>query len=392
MASLQPPRVINIADLRAVSRRILPRAVFDYLDGGPDDEVTLRENRCAFEEVTFRPRNAVRIDKCDLGTNILGHGLTLPVLLAPVGYSRLMHPAGEIGAARAASRAGAGYILSTVSGYSLEEVRRAMAGPAFYQLYLLGGREAAQAAIVRARAAGYQALVVTIDTPLAGNRERDFRNGASQLIGRNVFTKLRYLPEVLTHPRWLTRHLLDGGTVRLPNVVIPGTGPMPLATVNSAHASSAIDWSDFQWIRDAWNGSLIVKGVLTADDARRACHHGASAVVVSNHGGRQLDGVPASLRVLPEIVEAVGGECEILLDSGIRRGSDIVKAICMGASAVLIGRAYAYGLAAGGEAGVDRALEILKADIDRTLRLLGCASVSKLNKSYIDTPQRLRHK
>jgi L-lactate dehydrogenase (cytochrome) len=161
---------------------------------------------------------------------------------------------------------------------------------------------------------------------------------------------------------------------------------MPLATVNSAHASSAVDWSDFQWIRDAWNGPLIVKGVLTANDARRACHHGASAVVVSNHGGRQLDGVTASLRALPEIVEAVGGQCEILLDSGIRRGSDIVKAICMGASAVLIGRAYAYGLAAGGEAGVDRALEILKADIDRTLKLLGCAELTHLDSTYINKP------
>lgn len=376
-------RAINIADLRELARRRLPRAVFDYLDGGPDDEITLHQNRHAFREIVFRPRNAVSIAQCDLSTTVLGHRLSFPAMLAPIGYSRLMHPHGEIGAARAAGRAGTGYILSTVSGYPLEDVAAAASGPLFYQLYPLGGRAAAEAAIARARAAGYTALVVTIDTPLAGNRERDLRNGAAQLIGGSLFAKLPYLPDVAAHPRWLLRHLVDGGMTRLPNVIIPGIGGMPLATVNSGHSGAAIEWRDFRWIRDCWQGPIMVKGVLTGDDARRSIDHGAAAIVVSNHGGRQLDGVEASLRALPEIVDAVRGEAEILLDSGVRRGSDIVKAICLGARAVLCGRAYAYGLAAGGEAGIDCALAILRADVERTLRLLGCTRIADLDISYV---------
>jgi hypothetical protein len=242
--SLSSPRVVNIADLRALSQRRLPRAVFDYLDGGPDDEITLRENRRAFQEVVFRPRHATAIDQCELTTSVLGHALSFPALLAPVGYSRLMHPDGGIGAARAAARAGTAYMLSTVSGYPLEAVSAAVdvegGAPLFYQLYTIGGRVAAEAAIARAKAANYAALAITIDTPLAGNRERDFRNGAAQLIAGSLIGKLPYLPDVLRHPRWLIRHLADGGMTHLPNVVIPGTGRMPLAAVNSSHSGAAV--------------------------------------------------------------------------------------------------------------------------------------------------------
>lgn len=375
--------VVNIADLRDLSRRRLPRAVFDYLDGGPDDEITLRDNRAAFQDIVFKPRHAVTIPACDLGTSVLGIDLDLPFMLAPVGYSRLMHPHGELGAARAAGRAGTAYILSTVSGYALEDVRAAASGPLFYQLYLIGGRGAAEAAIARAQAAGYKALVITIDTPLAGNREKDFRNGAAQLIGKNVFAKLPHLPEVLMHPGWLAGHVIDGGMTHLPNVVIPGRGGMPLAQVNSSHGGSAVSWKDFPWIREQWRGPIVVKGVMTVEDARRSVDEGAAAIVVSNHGGRQLDGVDASVRALPAIVSAVGTQAEIWLDSGIRRGSDIVKALCLGAKAVICGRAYAYGLAAGGEPGIDKAIDILRNDLARTLKLLGCARVSDLDRSYI---------
>jgi len=380
------PRVINIEDLRPLARRRLPRAVFDYLDGGAEAEVTLRENCRAFEDVTFRPRHAVAVPDCDLRTRVLGFDISFPALLAPVGYSRLMHPDGEAGAARAAGAAGTAYILSTISGHRLEDVKAASSGPVCYQLYLLGGREACEAAIERARRAGFSALVVTIDTAVAGMRERDLRNGVKELMGNNLFAKIPFLPQVLVRPAWLASFLLDGGLPRLPNVVIPGEGPMPLLDVNAALARGAVTWEDLQWIRNLWPGSIVIKGVLTGEDARRAVDAGAAAVVVSNHGGRQLDGVPASLRVLPEVVSAVNGQAEVLMDGGIRRGTDIAKALCLGARAVLCGRAYAYGLAAAGQAGVARALEILRTDLERTLKLLGCSSIAALDRSYVNVP------
>jgi L-lactate dehydrogenase (cytochrome) len=381
------PRVVCVEDLRPLARRRVPRAVFDYLDGGAEGEVTLRENCRVFQEVTFRPRHAVVVPACDLRARVLGHDLALPFLLAPVGYSRMMDPGGEVAAARAAGAAGTGYILSTISGHRLEDVKAGSAGPVFFQLYLMGGRAASEAAIERARVAGYGALVVTIDTPVSGIRERDHRNGMKALVSGGLLEKLPFLPDVLAHPGWLLGFLRDGGIRPLPNVVIPGQGPMPLLDVNTALASSAVTWADFRWIRECWRGPIVVKGVLTADDARRAVDEGAAAIAVSNHGGRQLDGVPASLRALPEVVKAATGQVEIWMDGGVRRGPDIVKALCLGAQAVLCGRAYAYGLAAAGEAGVARAIEILRADLDRTLRLLGCASVAALDRSYVNVPR-----
>jgi len=208
-----------------------------------------------------------------------------------------------------------------------------------------------------------------------------------QLVGPSQLAKIPYIPRILAHPRWLISFLLDGGTPPLYNIVIPGKGPLPLIDVSAALAQSTVAWNDLRWIRRAWQGPIVVKGILIADDARRALDEGAAAVVVSNHGGRQLDGVPASLHALPEVVAAVGNQMEVLMDGGIRRGGDIVKALCLGARAVLVGRAYAYGLAAAGEAGVTRALEILRDDVERTLRLLGCASASQLNPSYVSARQ-----
>jgi isopentenyl diphosphate isomerase/L-lactate dehydrogenase-like FMN-dependent dehydrogenase len=381
------PRVVCIEDFRPIARARVPKSVFDYLDGGAEGEVTLRENCRIFNDVTFRPRHAVEVAKCDLRTRVLGLDLALPFLLAPVGYSRLMHPGGEVAAGRAAGRAGTGYILSTISGHKLEDVKAGSAGPVFYQLYLMGGRGAAEASIERARVAGFSALVVTIDTPVSGIRERDYRNGMKELISGGPLEKIPYLPQILSRPRWLIGFLRDGGVPLLPNVVVPGKGPMPLVDINAALAESTATWADFRWIREIWRGPIVVKGVLTGDDARHAIDAGAAAVSVSNHGGRQLDGVPASLRALPEVVEAVKGQIEVFMDGGIRRGADIVKALCMGARAALCGRAYAYGLAAAGEAGVDRAIEILRTDLDRTLRLLGCASVPELDRSYVNVPK-----
>ena len=386
MRTVAFPHVVNVDDLRRLAQQRLPKVVFDYLDGGADGEVTLRENCRAFEDITFRPRNAVAIDNCDLHTRVLGHDLALPAMLAPVGYSRLMDPGGEVSAARAAGAAGTGYILSTISGHKLENVKAASAGPVWYQLYLLGGREAAEAAIDRARRAGFSALVLTIDTAVAGMRERDPRNGMKQLLSGSPFSKIPFLPGILAHPRWLSSFLLDGGVPKLENIVIPGKGPMQLIDVGAALARATVTWDDLRWIRAVWSGPIVVKGVLIADDAKRAVDEGAAAVVVSNHGGRQLDCVSPSIRALPEIVAAVNGQAQVLMDGGVRRGSDIVKAVCLGARAVLVGRAYAYGLAAAGEAGVARALEILRDDVERTLRLLGCLSVAELNPSYLEIP------
>lgn len=377
-------RVVSVPDLRPIARRRLPKVVFDYLDGGADGEVTLRENCRAFDDITFRPRGAVSVPTCDLRTRVLNFDLALPVLLAPVGYSRLMYPEGEIAAARSAGAAGTAYILSTISGHRLEDVKAASNGPVWFQLYLMGGRAAAEGSIARALQAGFSALVVTIDTPVAGMRERDSRNGMKELMGGGILSKIPFLPQFLSRPAWLLRFLLDGGVPHLPNVVVPGQGPLPMTDVAAALASSTVTWQDLSWIRELWSGPLIIKGVLTGDDARRSIDEGASAVVVSNHGGRQLDSVQASIQALPEVVAAANGQVEVLMDGGVRRGSDVVKAICLGARAVLVGRAYAYGLAAGGPAGVARAIEMLRTEMERTLKLLGCPSISALDRSYLN--------
>ena len=385
-ASRWGSHVVNIEDLRRLAEQRIPRVVFDYLDGGSDGEVTLRENCRVFADVTFRPRQAVALPSCALATRVLHFDLSFPVILAPVGYSRMMHPGGEVAASAAAGEAGTIYTLSTVSGHKLEDVRRASKGPVWYQLYLVGGREVAEGAIERAKKAGFSGLVVTVDTAVAGNRERDVRNGMKQLLGGRLFSKLPFLAQFLARPGWLVNYFLDGGKPELQNVVIPGRGPMALVGVGDALARAVVTWEDFRWIRESWPGPIITKGVLTGDDARRSVDEGAVAVVVSNHGARQLDTVSSTLRALPEVVKAVGGQAEVLMDGGIRRGADIVKALCLGAKAVLIGRAYAYGMAAAGQPGVARALEILRADCERTLRLLGCPSVAALDAGYVSTP------
>jgi L-lactate dehydrogenase (cytochrome) len=383
------PQVVNIADLRLLAKRRLPRMAFDYIDGGAEGETTLRENCRVYEDVALRPRSAVVAKSVDLRTTVLGIELALPVLLAPVGSCRLFWPRGEAAASSAAGKAGTAYILSTLSGTRLEEVKAASTGPGFYQLYLCGGRDVALGTIARARAAGFSALVVTIDTPVSGLRERDFRDGVKELLSFRPFTMLPFVGQILARPRWLAAFLGDGGLMSFPNIVLED-GPMPYADVGAALEQSATSWEDLAWIREAWGGPVVIKGVHTADDARKAVDAGASAIVVSNHGGRQLDGVAPTLRVLPEVVAAVRDRVEVLLDGGIRRGSDVVKALCLGARAVLVGRAYAYGLAAGGEAGVTRAIGILRADLVRTLKLLGCPSVAALDASYVSVPPHWR--
>src|SRR5438874_9136399 len=384
--SVEPPRVLNIEDLRRRAKRRLPRVVFDYIDGGAEAESTLRINSRAFKAVTFRPRCAVATPVCDLRTTVLGTSTSMPLILAPVGSCRLMFPRGEEAAARAAGEAGIICAMSTLSGCRLEDVAAASGGSMWYQLYLVGGRDCALGGIERARRAGFSALVVTIDTPVAGFRERDLRNGARELLSGKLGSMLPFVNQLLVRPGWLAALLADGGLMKFENVVIPGKGPMLYADVTAALEQSVVTWADLKWIRQAWNGPIVIKGIHTSEDARRAVDTGADALVVSNHGGRQLDGVAPTLCVLPQVVAAVGDRIEILLDGGIRRGNDIVKAVCLGARAVMAGRAYAYGLGAAGGAGVCRAIEILRADLLRTLKLLGCASVAELDRSYVDVP------
>ncbi|HXH92889.1 MAG TPA: alpha-hydroxy acid oxidase [Thermoanaerobaculia bacterium] len=377
--------VVNIADLRAAAKKRLPRVVFDYIDGGADAEWTMRENARVFDDVMLRPRSAVATPSVDMRTTVLGATIDLPFLLAPVGSSRLFFPRGEEVAARAAGEAGTIYTLSTLSGCAVGDVKAATRGPVWYQLYVIGGREVAEAGIERAKTACCSALVVTVDTPVAGNRERDVRNGTKELVSGAPFTMFPYLFQFLARPRWLAAFLLDGGLMKFPNIVLKN-GPMPYADVGAALEQSMVSWADLAWIRETWQGPIVVKGVHTADDARRAIDHGAAAVIVSNHGGRQLDGVAPTLRVLPEVIAAANGQAEVLIDGGIRRGSDVVKALCIGARAVLVGRAYAYGLGAAGRAGVTRSIDVLRSGIVRTMKLLGCASVRDLDRSFVQMP------
>ena len=376
------PAAVNIEDLRHAARRRLPRAVFDYIDGGAETEWTMRENARAFDDVLLRPRSAVATSSVDLRTTVLGTTIDVPFILAPVGSSRMFYPRGEEVAAKAAGEAGTIYTLSTLSGCAVRDVKAATRGRVWYQLYLVGGRDVAMSAIERAKGCGCSALVVTIDTPVAGMRERDLRNGVKELIAGAPFAMFPYVWQFLARPRWFAAYLRDGGLMSFPNIVLK-EGPMPYADVGAALEQSMVSWDDFRWIHDAWQGPIIAKGVHTADDARRAIDAGASAVVVSNHGGRQLDGVAATLRVLPEVLAAANDRVEVLLDGGIRKGSDIVKALAIGARAVLIGRAYAYGLGAAGGEGVASAIDILRTGIIRTMKLLGCASIRDLDRSFV---------
>ena len=383
--SISSTSIVNVSDLRLLAKRRLPQMVFDYIDSGADREQTLSQNCKAFNEILFRPRCAVSIPSCELNISVLDQKFQLPFILAPVGSSRMFYPKGEIVAAREAGIAGTGYSLSTLSGCRLEEVKEATKCPAWYQLYLLGGRDVALKTIERAKKAGFSAIIVTIDTPVSGLRERDVRNGTKELLSMNPLLMLPFISQMLIKPCWLSQWLGDGGLMNFPNVQLED-GPMGYTEIGPALEQSVVTWEDLQWIREAWGGKIIVKGVHIGEDARKAIDYGVDAIVVSNHGARQLDSVAPTIRALPEIVKAVDNQIDVLMDGGIRRGSDVIKALCLGAKGVLIGRAYAYGLAAAGGPGVARSIDILRSDILRTMKLLGCDSVKRLDRSFVTLP------
>jgi L-lactate dehydrogenase (cytochrome) len=380
-------RAVNIEDLRQLARTRVPRPIFDYVDGGADGEVTLRDNRRSWDEVLFRPQNAVNVPQIDLRTNVVGCDLSMPLLLAPIGFTRLLNPQGEPAAAEAAGDAGIGFCMSSFSGYSCQAVAAKAKAPLWYQLYLAGGRSVVEGTLERGWNAGFKVLAVTIDTNVPGNRERDLYNGSPMLMSGKLLRMLPYLPSIVVKPRWLARFMADREAMFFPNIQLPGKGACPATDVRDMLTGAVVTWADMKWIRETWPGVIVTKGVITGDDARRSFDAGASGVVVSNHGGRQLDTCYPTVRALPEVVRAVGGQGPVLVDGGIRRGGDVLKAICLGAKAVLVGRAYAYGLAAEGRAGVARAIAILKADLERTMALLGCRSLTDLNPSLVSVPR-----
>jgi L-lactate dehydrogenase (cytochrome) len=380
-------RAVNIADLRQLARKRAPRPVFDYVDGGADGEVTLHDNRRSWDEILFRPRNAVNVSQPELRVSVLGCDCAMPFLLAPIGFSRMIHVQGEPAVAAAAGEAGIGFCMSSFSGYDCEIVAARATTPLWYQLYLAGGREVTEATLARVWQAGFKVLAVTIDTNAPGNRERDLHNGVPDLMSGNYLRMLPYLPAVLWRPRWTAQFLADREAMFFPNIQLPGKGPCPASDVRAMLTGAVVTWADLTWIRTAWPGPILAKGVLTADDTSRAFDTGCAGVIVSNHGGRQLDTCYPTVRALPEVVRAAHGQGPVLVDGGIRRGGDMLKALCLGASACLVGRAYAYGLMAAGGAGVARAIALLKADLERTMALLGCGAVKDLDDSLVDVPK-----
>lgn len=372
-------RIHSVADARAIARRRLPPVVFDYIDGGADDEVTMRANEAAFAARTFRPRAAAGRLEPSLATTVLGTPLELPVILGPSGLVRLFHPDGPAGAARAAAAKGTVKVLSTVAGSPLPEVAAACGVPLWFQLYAAGGRPQAEELCRGAAECGVPVLVVTVDTPALGNRMRDVHHGVAPPLRVDAHNAVQLGTQVLIKPRWAARLAATG--IRLSR---RGAGPPSASSALLAGAASPFSWDDVAHLRQHWPGRLVVKGVLSGEDARRAVDSGADAVVVSNHGGRQLDGAPATLAVLPEVVAAVGDRTEVLIDGGIRRGGHVVLALALGARAVLVGRPYLYGLAAAGQPGVERVLDVLAAEMRRTLLLLGCPSVADLGPDWVE--------
>lgn len=373
----------NIDDLRAIAKRRLPGGVFDYVDGGAEDERTLHRNSAAFADIELRPRVLRDVSRIDTSTTLLGRLLPAPLVLAPTGFTRMVHPEGELAVARAAARAGLPYVLSTLSTRSIEEVAACSGGPKWFQVYVWRDRGLVKEMIERAAHAGYDALVLTVDTAVFGRRDRDLRRGFSlpPQIG------LGTLADGVRHPGWTSR-FLRGGPIKFANVVGrdvgDGSDAVSLADYINAQFDPSLTWSDVEWMRSLWDGRFVIKGIQTVADAMLAADLGVDAIALSNHGGRQLDSAPAPLDLVAPVADAVGDRAEIICDGGVRRGSDIVKAVALGARACTIGRAYLYGLGAAGERGVDHVLRMLDTDVRRTMALIGATSVAELTPDLVD--------
>jgi L-lactate dehydrogenase (cytochrome) len=374
----------TIADLRSLAQRRIPKVMFDYIDGGAEDEVTLRRNCSGFVRYELLPHTLVDVSHIELATRLQGLDISLPLVFAPTGASRLFHHQGELAVSTVAAQAGTVYSLSSMATHDIETIGAHTGGAKWFQIYVWKDRGVVREFIERCKACGYQGLCLTVDVPTLGQRERDLRNGMTippRFSPASIF-------DMALHPHWWW-HTLTGPQITLANVLNKAGAGVNSATALGHYANTQLDpsvsWADMAWMIQEWGGPFMIKGIMTADDALRAVDCGVSGVIISNHGGRQLDHAPAPIDMLPEIVAAVGSRTEILLDGGIRRGSDVVKALALGANACMMGRAYLYGLAAGGQAGVELALTILRNEIVRTMKLLGCADVHKLDRRYVRT-------
>lgn len=368
-------RCFNIDDLRKLAKKRLPASLFGYIDGGSDDEYTLRNNTSAFDRYALMQRILVDVSEIDLSTTVLGKKIDWPVLCAPTGMSRMFHHEGERAVAREAAKSGTFYSLSTLSTTSIEDVGRETNGPKMFQVYVHRDRELSREFVQRAKDANFDALCLTVDLPAHGNRERDLRTGMTlppKLTAKSVL-------DVLLHPAWVY-HYLTTDAIELANVahkIREGSGEVSnLLQYVSKQFDPTVSWEDAEWMKNLWDGPFVIKGIMSVEDAKRAVDIGASAIVISNHGGRQLDTSPATIEMLPKIADAVGGQVELILDSGIRRGTHVLKALALGADACMVGRSYLYGLAAGGQPGVARALQLLRSEIELDMKLMGCRQLS----------------
>ena len=379
-------RAANVHDLRRIARRRLPVGVFGYVDGAAEDERTLQANADAFTSYRFRPRVLRDVSNADPATTILGRSTPMPLVLAPTGFTRIVHPDGELAVARAAARAGLPYTLSTMATRSIEEVAVASGtGRRWFQVYVWRDRGLVKDMIDRAAANGYDTLMLTVDTAVLGRRERDVRRGFSlpPKIGLDTIV------DGIVHPGW-TWNFVRSDPIKFANIagrgstVGDGSTAVALAEFTNAQFDQSLSWADVDWMRSVWSGPVVLKGIQTVDDARIAADHGVDAISVSNHGGRQLDDAPPALDLVAPVVDAVGDRVEVYCDGGVRRGSDVLKAVALGARACLIGRAYLYGLGAAGELGVDAVIAMFEADLRRTMSLLGINRVDELGPEYVD--------
>ncbi|WP_372716776.1 alpha-hydroxy acid oxidase [Immundisolibacter sp.] len=373
--------IASVDAFRAAAQAYLPRMIFDFVDGGSERETTLRANCADFESLRFAPRVLTNVANVELGTTLLGEQIAMPLVIAPMGLCGVVRPEGELALARAAKSAGIPCVLSTAATHPLEAVATAAPENLWFQLYIFRDRELMRSLVGRAREAGYRALVVTVDLTRGGKREKDIRNGFTVPPRFNRRTAV----DLLRHPRWL-RRMLPHRNMTIGNLVGWGghsSDVVALSTFMNTQIDPSIHWDDLTWLRQEWDLPLVVKGILHPDDARQAVACGVDAIIVSNHGGRQLDGAPSTISVLAEVVDAVAGAAEVILDGGIRRGGDVLKALALGARACMIGKAALYGLAADGQPGVERVLAILRQELDIAMALSGNSRASAVRPDTV---------
>jgi L-lactate dehydrogenase (cytochrome) len=379
-------KVASVEDLRRFARRRLPRGIFDYIDGGAEDERTLADNSAAFARILFRPRVLREVGDVDPSTVLLGRPLPYPMVLAPTGYTRVADPQGELAVARAADRAGLPYALSTMATRSIEEVAAVSQGRKWFQVYTFRDRGLVKDMIARAAEAGYEAIMPTVDLAVLGQRDRDVRRGFTMPPKLGLGTLL----DGAVHPGW-TWAFARAEPIRFANVARQeggGAAPASMAAFAAMKFDPNLSWRDIEWMRSIWDGPMIIKGIQCVEDAVLAAEHGVEAIALSNHGGRQLDSAPPAVDLIAPVLDAVGDRLEIICDGGVRRGADIVKAVALGAKACMVGRAYLYALGAAGEQGVDHVLRMFDADVRRTMALVGARSIDELTPELLDVPAR----